>query len=132
MLIRLRMRNHSNASITAKQKNLAQLLVNPPAASMATPGGEDSRRQVSDRRLSEIAQENFDLEDLAPYLGLSDAEIVEVKRDNSSYRKQKTGLLKLWRERYGDRATYQCLIDAAMDSRNAKLASHIMDLLGGY
>ena len=93
---------------------------------------EDARlkQQVTDRHLSEIAAEIIDWEALAPYLSLKEAEIEEIKQDFSTSKKQKVGLLRVWRERYGDEATYQCLIQAAQDSHNVKLASHINELLG--
>ena len=83
---------------------------------------EEDARLVTDGHLSEIAAEIIDWEALAPYLSLKEAEIVKIK--------QKVGLLRVWRERYGDEATYQCLIQAARDSHNSKLASHINQLLG--
>lgn len=89
-----------------------------------------SEEEVTDRRLSEIALVIVDWEGLAPYLGLTEPEIVEIKQDNNTYKKQKIGSLRVWREKYGDRATYQSLIKAARDSRNAKLAYEITELIG--
>ena len=91
---------------------------------------EGLKQLVTDGHLSEIAAQIVDWEALAPYLSLKEAEIVQVKQDFSTDKKQKVGLLRVWRERYGDEATYQSLIKAARDSHNAKLASYINVLLG--
>ena len=110
----------------------AQSILNFNNATKMAIRKEDARlkQQVTDRHLSEIAAEIIDWEALAPYLSLKEAEIEEIKQDFSTSKKQKVGLLRVWRERYGDEATYQCLIQAARDSHNAKLASHINELLG--
>ncbi len=83
---------------------------------------------VSDLHLAEIAKTVVEWEDLAPYLHLTEAEVVEIRKDNNGYRQQKVCCLRRWKESYGDRATYQCLMKAAQDSGQGLAGSFIRGL----
>ena len=89
---------------------------------------------VSDKHLAQIAECIIRWENLAPHLGIDEPEEVEIKIDNrDSYGQQKKSCLRKWRQKYGDRATYHSLIEAAKKvSGESHLASHIAGLLGKY
>ena len=68
-------------------------------------------------------------EDIAPYLGLDEAEIVEIQKDNNGfkgfYRQQKVCCLQRWKLAYGDKASYQFLKKAAEASEQIRVCSYI-------
>ena len=90
------------------------------------------KQVVSDSHLAQIAERIGEWEMLVDYLEITDYEVVEIKRnDRDSYGLQKRSFLRKWKQKYGDRATYYCLIEAVKEvSSQQYLASFINELLG--
>ena len=86
---------------------------------------------VSDRHIAEMADEILEWENLAPFLDLTEPEIVEIqKNDKDSYKLQRINCLRKWKRHYGDRASYNCLLKAARDSQQEHLIKYILALPG--
>ena len=91
------------------------------------------QQAVSNRHITEIAQRIKRWQTLVDYLGITEAEVIEIKSDNASYLLEKIGFLKKWKTKNGDRATYHCLIEAAKKvSSEQHLVSFIAELLGNH
>ena len=80
--------------------------------------------------LIEIARGLTGWESLAPFLGLkiSDEEDIRVQYPGNA-RKQTEAMLILWKERFGERATYRVLIEAFLKVGKASLAETTCDIL---
>ena len=75
---------------------------------------------VSDLHLAQIASHNIRRwEEVAPFLGLSDAEEEEIREDYKDYGVQKRKALQRWREKKGSDATYGELRDALRRAEEA-------------
>ena len=74
---------------------------------------------VSDLHLAQIASNIRNWEEVAPFLGLTDAEEEEIRQDNKEYGVQKRKALQRWREKKGSNATYQELRDALKRAEEA-------------
>ena len=69
----------------------------------------DSR--VNDLHVAEIAHDLVDWESLAPYLGITESEEMEIKAEFvGRYNLQKRQALRTWRMKNGEKATYRNLI----------------------
>ena len=66
---------------------------------------------VSDLHVAELASEMKNWEQFVPYLGLTEAEEEEIRRDNPNrYGIQKREVLRKWKAKQGSAATYHQLI----------------------
>ena len=89
------------------------------------------KQSVSGEHLTAIANFIVHWDKVAIYLNISEAEVVDIKEDNPNNNfMRKVALLRKWSSKFGDRATYQCLIELAKENGDAKLSSQIIDLLG--
>lgn len=88
------------------------------------------RKVVGDREIADIAKKIVSWEEFSPYLGISEAEVQEIKDDYSESRLRKSRMLKIWRTNNGDRATYENLIKAAKESGDNALARGIEEIIG--
>ena len=65
---------------------------------------------ISDHRITEIAQNLKDWEEIAPSVFVSEVEIKEIKEDcQGRYRLQKRKALRVWHNKHGNKATYRAL-----------------------
>ena len=86
---------------------------------------------ISDRHLADSAAKITQWEILAPYLHLKEPEMVAIKKDeNGFYDQQKVDCLRKWRKIYGDGASYQCLMQAALRCGQELLVSYLLSLPG--
>ena len=91
----------------------------------------DNQRIQDQRILLEIAAEIVDRwEELALYVGLTEADVSAIKHNYDKYEQQKSGFLFLWRRRFADEATYQRLVEAATALGRAQLANTIRRIIG--
>ena len=91
-----------------------------------------SKEVVSEKNMVLISARIREWENLAPYLDIDEADIVVIKKDYKDfYEQQKTSFLRKWKQRYGDRATYDCLMEAAKKVTSEQhLPPYIVELLG--
>jgi len=84
---------------------------------------------VSDLHIADLASEMKNWEQYVPYLGLTEAEEEEIQRDNASrYRMQKQEVLRKWKAKCGNAATYRQLI-IVFCLQNTELAEKVKQLL---
>ena len=90
------------------------------------------KQVVSEIHLAEIAEKISEWESLVDYLGISDYEAVEIKKNNKDfYKLQKRDFLRKWKQKYGEGATYHCLMEVVKKASSEQhLASFITELLG--
>ena len=60
--------------------------------------------------LARLSQSIVSWEELAPFWGLTEAEEMEIKRDNPSYTAQKLAALRRWKAKCSETATYRQLV----------------------
>ena len=69
------------------------------------------KSRISDFHITEIAADLTDWEDIAPFLGLTDAEVMEIKEDHPDKpRYQRHKALCIWQWKNGDSCTYEALV----------------------
>ena len=85
---------------------------------------------VSDKHVAEISRQLVKWEELAPWLELTPAEEEEVKRSGNLYGHQKREILRTWRRKKGNDATYRRLITALCCAQNVELIDAIKVILG--
>ena len=49
---------------------------------------------------------------LAPYIGLSERDSIDIKEDSKTYQEQRLASFRKWRNKFGSKATYMSLIEA--------------------
>ena len=87
--------------------------------------------QVREEHLLPISYSIVVWEKVALYLGLSEVDVESIREDIPHYELRKHRVLKIWRDRNGQEATYQCLISRAKENFDTKLALGIeRDILG--
>ena len=85
---------------------------------------------VSDLHVAELASEIINWEQFVPYLGLTEAEQEEIRRDNPNrYGIQKREVLRKWKAKQGSGATYRQLIIVFSCLHNTELAEKVKQLL---
>lgn len=91
-----------------------------------------AKEVITDKSIADIAGLVENWENLAHEMQplLTEPEIIEIKNDYSYYKEKKSAYLRAWREKLGNRATYQCLIASARASGRENLASSISNLIG--
>ena len=87
---------------------------------------------VSDKDIATIARDLLtDWESLQPYLGLSRAQKVDIRKSYpGEYGKQKHECLEVWKETKGNEATYGAFITAAAEAKDQQLADGVRAMLG--
>ncbi len=84
---------------------------------------------IPNRKLAELALKITEWEVLAPHLELTEEDIVEIKKDNTGfYKEQKMCCLRKWSNHYAHRASYRCLLQAALACDQKTLVSHLLAL----
>ena len=55
---------------------------------------------------NDLASKMVKWEPVAPYIGLNEANIEAIKRDNTTYEYQRSASLNKWKDKYGSKATF--------------------------
>lgn len=97
---------------------------------MASKEDELLDQQITNENIANIAKLLVSWEKLAPYLDITEAEEEEIRQDCQFYMEKKIGVLRKWRDKKANSATYQHLIQAAEKSGNARLAQQMKEVLG--
>ena len=88
------------------------------------------KSHVSDYHITEIAANLRDWEDLAPFMGLTDAEQMEIKEDHPLKPEcQRHKALHTWKWKNGDNATYETIIRILCNSQQMVLAETVIRML---
>ena len=82
-----------------------------------------------DDHLSEIALSITDWQSIAPFLGLTEAEIEEIDGDRAKTRTQKIVMLWKWRKKFGRKATYRKLAKVFFKLERVDLVEEVCELL---
>ena len=90
---------------------------------------EKLNQPCRDDHLSEIALSITDWQSIAPFLGLTEAEIEEIEGDRAKTRPQKIAMLWKWRKRFGRKATYRKLVKVFWKLKRADLVEEVRELL---
>ncbi len=86
------------------------------------------QRKCSENHLAIIAQSITSWEQLSPFLGLTQQEEDDIQHDNTRNAVRKVAMLRRWREKYGDEATYFRLADAFEALKWRNCISELFDL----
>ena len=65
-------------------------------------------------------------EELAPYLGITSVEVLELKNDHRKYKEAKQSFLQLWRNKNGSGATIHALVCAFLKLKKRQTAENIV------
>ena len=87
---------HTLLSNMATRPSLEDLLKDIPRQKL--------NQSCRDDHLSKIALSLTDWQSVAPFLGLTEADEEEIKRDYSNTKTQKIAMLRKWKKRYGRKA----------------------------
>ena len=84
----------------------------------------------SDSDLTRLSQHIVDWEDIAAALSITEAEEREIKENNPrDYQMQKYAMLRKWKAKAGDDATYNQLIRVFRKMTNMGLVEHVQEIL---
>lgn len=100
--------------------------------SKSAPSSSPNKSQevITDRHLAEMAAELREWEALRPYLELTEADEVEIKKDDLGfYGEQKQNCLRKWRRKFGDKASYCTLLRAAVACGRQEVEMLVLYLL---
>ena len=106
-------------SVTSTSMN--KLLKNVPSRKLDQPCKDD--------HLSEVALSITEWRSIAPFLGLTRAEECEIQNDCGKMRTQKIEMLRKWREKYGNQATYRRLAKVFFKLGHADLVEELCELV---
>ena len=101
--------------------SLAELLKDVPPEKLDQP--------CRHNHLCEIALSVTDWQSIAPFLGLTEAEVEEIERDLTTTKAQKTGMLGKWRRKFGREAKYRTLAKVFSKLDRADLVEDLCKLL---
>ena len=89
---------------------------------------------ITDESIAAIARKIERWESLAQEMQpvLTEAEIIEINNDFHYYIDKKIAYLRRWREKLGNRATYEFLITSVRICGKESLANSISELTGSY
>ena len=79
--------------------------------------------------LSKMALSLTDWQSISPFLGFTEADEEEIRRDYSSTRTQKIAMLRRWKKRYGRKAKYRKLLTVFWDLEQVDLVERGCELL---
>ena len=85
---------------------------------------------LEDRHIAEISKKIEEWECFAPHLEISEAEIAAIRGGKRTSDQKKIDLLRIWKRVYGDKATYQMLVEAAQSSGESEVVKYIKSLPG--
>ena len=85
-------------------------------------------RKCSENHLAIIAQSITSWKQLSPFLGLTQQDEDDIQQDNTRNAERKMAMLRRWREKYGDEATYFRLADAFEALKWRNRISELLDL----
>ena len=85
-------------------------------------------RKCSENHLAIIAQSITSWKQLSPFLGLTQQDEDDIQQDNTRNAERKMAMLRRWREKYGDEATYFRLADAFEALKWRNCISELLDL----
>ena len=105
----------------ATRPSLEDLLKDIPRQKLNQPCRDD--------HLSKIALSLTDWQSVAPFLGLTEADEEEIKRDYSNTKTQKIAMLRKWKKRYGRKAKYRKLATVFWDLEQTDLVENVCKLL---
>lgn len=86
-------------------------------------------RECSIGHLHQIALSLRSWELLGQHLGLTSADIEDIKASNNSEETKRHNMLLKWQNSLSFKATYQKLLDALLNTKNADLATEVCELL---
>ena len=84
--------------------------------------------KCSENHLAIIAQSITSWKQLSPFLGLTQQDEDDIQSDNTRNAERKLAMLRRWREKYGDEATYFRLADAFEALKWRNCISKLLDL----
>ena len=86
--------------------------------------------KCTDLSLSKIAEKIIVWEHFVPRLGLTEAEKVEIQRNNmNNYFEQKYQFLIKWKEKYGSKATYRVLLTCFDECEKGELVEELIAII---
>ena len=88
-------------------------------------------RPCEDLDLTKISKFVSRWETIAPFFGITPGEEVEITRNFAQYELQKLWMLRTWRNKNGNDATYQKLFDIFTESDQIAVAHRIRDEIVG-
>ena len=83
----------------------------------------------SDEHISKLALYITDWQSLAPFLGLTEAEESEIVEDGNKARMKKIKMLRKWRNKKGEKATYRNLAEVLLDIEETDLVEKLCRLI---
>ena len=83
----------------------------------------------SDDHLCEIALSISDWQSVAPFLGLTDVLEEQIERDYANTKLQRIAMLRTWRRKFGQTATYRALLRTVLRLGRADIAETVCDIL---
>ena len=86
------------------------------------------RRKCSENHLAIIAQSITSWKQLSPFLGLTQQDEDDIQSDNMRNTERKLAMMRRWREKYGDEATYFRLAEAFEALKWRNCISKLLDL----
>ena len=86
-------------------------------------------RACTSEHLQDIAQFLESWRTVAPRLGLSNAEVEEVERDEAEEKEKRRKILEVWKARFAFKAKYEVLIKALLKIGRADQAQEVCHLL---
>ena len=94
--------------------------------------GGRAQEVITDESIADIARLIERWESLAHEIQpvLTEPEIIEINNDYNCYIDRKIAYLRRWREKLGNRATYECLITRVRICGKENLANSISELIG--
>ena len=83
----------------------------------------------SDEHISKLALHITDWQSIAPFLGLTEAEESEIVEDCSKARTKKIKMLRKWRNKKGEKATYRNLAEVLLELEETDLVEKLHKLI---
>ena len=96
---------------------------------MVTAARPSLDQPCKDEHLCEIALSITDWQSIAPFLGLTEVEESDIKKNYDNTLTQKIKMLRKWREKFGRQATYRKLARVFTKLNHADLVEEVCDLI---
>ena len=87
------------------------------------------REPCTDMHLADIAGKVVQWETFAPYMSIDEAEEEEIKSNHRTYLQQKLACLRKWKSKYGQKATYQHLIQIFCRAGQVDLSCKVAEMI---
>ena len=111
----------TNPSIKLVKPSLEDLLKDIPP--------EKLDQSCRDDDLNKVALSLTDWQSIAPFLGLTEADEEEIKRDYPNIKTQRISMLRKWKKIVGRKAKYRKLVSVFWDLERADLVEKVCELL---